>query len=186
MPLTCLKDSVIGIDAAYYLEHFLTPSKEPLLSALGGSPLGLESAIMKELSVLQGAGFKPHFVFNGLDYGIKDDPFGPSITSSLLNANAFDIYEKEMPDEAILLFKESGIALMRSSRDQVLANTAVGSPTASALSEFLKKVLYQHKIEFSVAPYSALAQVCPFSIFYCRKPNLITARLLREVSQSLH
>lgn len=43
-----------------------------------------------------------------------------------------------------------------------LANTAVGSPTASALSEFLKKVLYQHGIEFTVAPYSALAQVCTF------------------------
>ena len=119
MPLTCLKDSVIGIDAAYYLEHLLTPSKEPLLSALGGSPLGLESAIMKELSVLQAAGFKPHFVFNGLDYGIKDDPFGPSVASSLANAAAFDIYEKEMPDEAIKMFKESGKAQMRRGRSDI-------------------------------------------------------------------
>ncbi|KAA6408456.1 MAG: hypothetical protein FRX48_07538 [Lasallia pustulata] len=149
MPLTCLKDSVIGIDAAYYLERLLMPSKEPLLSALGGSPFGLEFAIMKELSVLQAAGFKPHFVFNGLDYGIKDDPFGPSIASSLANAAAFDIYEKEMPDAAIRLFQESG------------------SPTAAALSEFFKKVLYQRRIEFTVAPYSALAQLA----YYEKHPS---------------
>ena len=111
MPLTCLKDSVIGIDAAYYLEGLLTPSKEPLLSALGGFPLGLESVIMKELSLLQAAGFKVHFVFNGLEYGVKDDPFGPSVASSRANAAAFDIYEKEMPDEAIGVFSNSGGSL---------------------------------------------------------------------------
>lgn len=81
--------------------------------------MGLESAITKELSVLQAAGFKPHFVFNGLDYGIKDDPFGPSIASSRANAAAFDIYEKAMPDEAISRFKTSGKALMGKSRSNV-------------------------------------------------------------------
>ena len=35
----------------------------------------------------------------------------------------------------------------------------LGVPTPAALSEFLKKVLYNLKVEFTVAPYSALAQV---------------------------
>ena len=35
----------------------------------------------------------------------------------------------------------------------------VGSPTPEALAEFLKKVLHEAKAEFTVAPYSALAQV---------------------------
>ena len=160
MPLTCLKDSVIGIDAAYYLEGLLTPSKEPLLSALGGFPLGLESVIMKELNLLQAAGFKVHFVFNGLEYGVKDDPFGPSLASSRANAAAFDIYEKEMPDEAIGVFSNSGGSLPRQAYVETLhSDITKGSPTATALSEFLKKVLYQHEVEFTVAPYNALAQV---------------------------
>lgn len=109
MPLTCLNGSVIGIDATYYLEGLLQPpAKEPLLSALGGYPLALESTIVKELSDLQNAGFKPHFVFNGLDFGIKDDPFAPSIQSSRNNALAFATYERDLATEAIGHFRSSG------------------------------------------------------------------------------
>lgn len=109
MPLTCLNDSVIGIDATYFLEGFLAPpTKEPLLSALGGYPLMLESTIVKQLLDLQSAGFKPHFVFDGLDFGIKDDPFGPSIASASANAVAFDTYERDLAAEAIDMFRTSG------------------------------------------------------------------------------
>lgn len=111
MPLSCLNDSVIGIDATYYLEGLLAPPvKEPLLSALGGFPIGLEATIVKELSDLQSAGFKPHFVFNGLDFGIKDDPFGPSIASQRANAEAFDTYEKNLATDVINTFRNSGQA----------------------------------------------------------------------------
>ena len=34
-----------------------------------------------------------------------------------------------------------------------------GSPTPTALSSFLKKVLYENDIPFTVAPFGALAQV---------------------------
>ena len=108
MPITSLKDSVIGIDATHYLERLLVPSIEPLLSALGGYPLALESTIVKELDVLKAAGVKAHFVFSGLDYGIKDDPFKPSIISALANAQAFQIYENDMANEAINVFRTSG------------------------------------------------------------------------------
>lgn len=108
MPLAALKDSVIGIDATYYLEHLLAPSREPLLSALGGYPLALESTIAGELEDMQAAGFKPHFVFNGLDFGIKDEPFKASISSALANAEAFEIYEKDRANEAINVFRTSG------------------------------------------------------------------------------
>lgn len=106
MPLTCLNDSVIGIDATYYLEGLL--AQEPLLSALGGYPLALESTVVKQLLELQSAGFKPHFVFDGLDFGIKDDPFGPSIESARANAVAFDTYERNLAPEAIEIFRTSG------------------------------------------------------------------------------
>ena len=106
MPISALSNSVIGIDAAYYLE---TIGKEPLLSALGGFPMGLESSVVREMTDLQAVGLRPHFVFNGLDHGTIDDPFGPSLASAKKNAIAFQTYEQEQAMEAIELFRASGI-----------------------------------------------------------------------------
>ena len=109
MPLSNLVDKVIGVDAAYYLDNYLTPqAKEPLLSALGGFPLALEQTIIKDLKALQTAGLKLHFVFNGLDHGIMDDPFGSSIMSARANAAAFKTYDADMANEAIIEFKKTG------------------------------------------------------------------------------
>lgn len=109
IPLSCLKDSVIGIDATYYLENWLSPPhKESLLSALGGFPLASETFIIKELQDLQAAGLQPHFVFDGLDFGIKDDPFAQSIASARANAVAFDVYERDLAAEAAERFMSSG------------------------------------------------------------------------------
>ncbi|MCJ1288797.1 hypothetical protein MMC34_000326 [Xylographa carneopallida] len=149
MPLTALKNSVIGIDAAFYLERIFTLSREPLLSALGGWPLAYGIVVRKDLDDLQSAGFKPHFVFNGLDYGIEDDPFKSTTASSVLIAKAFQLYEAENTTEAVKEFKAAGV------------------PTSAALSEFLKKVLYDLKVEFTVAPYSALAQLA----YYEQNPS---------------
>ena len=108
LPVTCLHGSVVGIDAGYYLDRLLFPKQEPLLSALGGFPLGLEAYIIKELSNLQAAGLKPHFVFSGLDFGIKDKPFAQSIKSAHANATAFEIYERQLATDAIKHFEISG------------------------------------------------------------------------------
>lgn len=105
MPISALSNSVIGIDAAYYLEG--TP-KEPLLSALGGFPLGLESSLVRELHDLQSVGLRPHFVFNGLDDRNNDDPFGSSLASAKANATAFETYTGGMPIQSIELFRTSG------------------------------------------------------------------------------
>ena len=108
MPLTSLRNSVIGVDANFYLERLLLPSKEPLLSAIGGSPLALGVIIAKELEDLKTVGLKLHFVFNGLDYDVKDTIFQQSIVASEANAGAFKIYEEDRATEAITIFKKSG------------------------------------------------------------------------------
>ncbi|KAI4289561.1 MAG: hypothetical protein L6R35_001173 [Caloplaca aegaea] len=141
MPISTLRDSVIGIDAAYYLEG---PAKEPLVSALGGSPLALETSIVRELKDWEAVGIRPHFVFDGLDDGINDNPFGPSVVSARSNATAFETYDSDEAEQAIELFRTSG------------------TPTPAALSSFLKKLLHNHGIPFTVAPYSALAQLAYF------------------------
>lgn len=105
MPISTLRDSVIGIDAAYYLEG---PAKEPLVSALGGSPLALETSIVRELKDWEAVGIRPHFVFDGLDDGINDNPFGPSVVSARSNATAFETYDSDEAEQAIELFRTSG------------------------------------------------------------------------------
>ncbi|KAL8930589.1 MAG: hypothetical protein Q9208_000459 [Pyrenodesmia sp. 3 TL-2023] len=141
MPVSTLSDSTIGVDAAYYLEGH---AKEPLLSALGGFPLALESSIVRDISDWQAVRITPHFVFNGLDNAVDDDPFGPSLASARANALAFDTYDRGQPNQAIELFRKSG------------------TPTSAALSGFLKRVLHKHGLAFTVAPYSALAQLAYF------------------------
>lgn len=105
MPIAALSNSVIGVDAAYYLEG---AAREPLVSALGGFPLALESTIVRELKDWQAVGIRPHFVFNGLDDGINDDPFGPSLASARANATAFETYDRDEASQAIELFRNSG------------------------------------------------------------------------------
>lgn len=174
MPLTCLNGSVIGIDALYYLENLLASHKEPLLSALGGFPLALEERILKELGEIQSCGIKLEFVFNGLDWGIKDDHFAASIASARANTTAFDIYEKDQAKEAIAVFRESGLtpfgpfgALDATDYRFNTLTVNVGAPTPAALVPFLKKVLHENEIPFIVAPYSALAQVCYVHHLHC-------------------
>ena len=106
--ISSLNDSVVGIDATYYLEN---SGKEPLVTALGGFPLALESGIVRELKDLQSIGLRPHFVFNGLDHGINDDPFGPSLASATNNAVAFETYESNQAAQAIQVFRSSGTDL---------------------------------------------------------------------------
>ena len=166
MPLNCLKSSVIGVDALYYLENLLAAHKEPLLSALGGFPLALETRIVKELREIQSCGAKLYFVFNGLDWGIKDDQFAISIASARQNATAFDIYENDRAKEAIGVFRESGLIPFGPFGPLGIANSRfgaltleAGAPTPAALVPFLKKILHENDIPFIVAPYSSLAQV---------------------------
>ena len=152
---------MIGIDANYYLENWLSPpQKESLLSALGGFPLASEAAIAKELQDLQSVGLKLHFVFDGLDFGIKDDPFAQSIASARANAIAFDVYERDLAAEAAERFMSSGQnEKLQIELDTRVSDVILGSPTPAALCSFLKKVLHENDIPFTVAPFSGLAQV---------------------------
>ena len=114
MPLSNLENAIVGVDAAHYLDSFLAPPvKEPLLSALGGFPLALEQAIIKDLKSLRASGLKLHFVFHGLNHGTVDDPFGPSIISAQANAAAFKTYDADMANDAIIEFKKTGQTMRR-------------------------------------------------------------------------
>ena len=103
-PLPFLKGSVIGIDAAYFAKQFLV---EPLLTALGGSPIALEG-ISNAVKNLKNAGIGLHFVFDGLQYVRNDNPFASSDIINTSNHAAFTQYEGQQPETARRSFQILG------------------------------------------------------------------------------
>ena len=99
---------MIGIDAAYYLDQFRFPAKEPLVTALGGFPMYLETVITKEINELQSCGVKVYFYFDGMDSSFDDSPFSASMDAMATNSRAFGTYEQGDAIGAIDTFKQSG------------------------------------------------------------------------------
>ena len=154
--LKFLQGSVVGVDAAHYLAGL---PKEPLLSALGGSPLALEAAISKAIAELHAAGLTLHFVFDGLDSGLNDDPFAASERAARLNNEAFALYESHQAEPAKQAFQSSGPCLLNGVSSSCNADNSLGASDFAALFEIMKKTLHENGVPFTVAPYSALAQV---------------------------
>jgi hypothetical protein len=76
--ITALKGSRLGIDGPHWLRKIQKSSvnSEPLVTAMGGIPLGFRKAVEKELQGFKDAGISPYFVFNGLTTSRKDNrPF---------------------------------------------------------------------------------------------------------------
>ncbi|WVQ98301.1 hypothetical protein IAU59_005424 [Kwoniella sp. CBS 9459] len=63
-----LANTRLGIDATHYLNHLLSDSdsREPLVAATGGLPLGIIARIENDLRSLERQNIKPVFVFAGL------------------------------------------------------------------------------------------------------------------------
>lgn len=100
-----MKGSVVGVDAAYFSKKFLT---EPLLTALGGAPIALET-LTNAIRDLKEAGIELHFVFNGLSFKKSSDTFAQSNWINKQNAEAFAAYEDETPERARQTFQELGL-----------------------------------------------------------------------------
>lgn len=86
----------------------MPPSKEPLLSALGGFPFALKTHLENELEALQAAGVKPLFVFTGLDFAVKSQPSKQLSRAARLNAEAWELYNQHQAVQAVETFGNSG------------------------------------------------------------------------------
>ncbi|KAL4904844.1 hypothetical protein BDW74DRAFT_22467 [Aspergillus multicolor] len=143
LPLSALKGAVVGIDASHYIsQHLLHPStREPLLIALGGFPFALRSNIEKELQVFKDLGVACIFVFNGLDFGKKNQR--PHVHHETARAfeHAWELYDQQQADQVVDAF------------------SSVGTPRPESLYRFLQRILVQNDVDYMVAPYSAAAQV---------------------------
>jgi len=106
LPLSVLKDTTIGIEADHYLLRLLTtsPSKEPLVTALGGFPFGLRYAVEGDIEDFQKAGIKPIFVFSGLKIVRNEKPFSVNDDGPAKRSQAWDLYDQGLASEAVEAF----------------------------------------------------------------------------------
>lgn len=154
-----LKDSVIGIDASYYLDLRLNKtSHEPLLHALGGFPYSLKKILDDDMQFFKSYNIKPIFVFDGLDFRNKEQPSSRSSANRKAHDDGWKHYLDENPDQTVANFSRAG------KRHHLSASTGaeLRSPLAcpvETLHKYLQKLLADFQITWMVAPYSAVAQV---------------------------
>ncbi|CEJ58619.1 Putative XPG I-region protein [Penicillium brasilianum] len=143
LPLSALKGAVIGLDASHYIQQHLVnqSTREALLGALGGFPFALKANIEKELQTFKSLGVGCIFVFNGLDFGKKDEK--PRNQSAMARSfeQAWELYDQQQADQVVDAFSNAG------------------TPPPETLYKFLQRILSQNGVSFMVAPYSACAQL---------------------------
>ncbi|KAJ5496742.1 DNA repair protein (XPGC) [Penicillium fimorum] len=181
LPLSALKGAVVGIDASHYInQHLVNQStREALLGALGGFPFALRTNIEKELQTFKNLGVATIFVFNGLEFGKKEQRTQPAASRSF--EQAWDLYDQQQADQVVDAFSSAGMityypylhispvvdfaGLYRFHCAQpsfpTIADTtdSPGTPPPETLFKFLQRILTQNGVEFIVAPYSAAAQL---------------------------
>lgn len=142
LPLSALKGAVVGIDASHFIEQHLIniSTREALLGALGGFPFALRNNIEKELQTFKNLGVGCVFVFNGLDFGKKDNRAAPQSASRSFE-QAWELYDQQQADRVVDAFSNAG------------------TPPPETLYKFLQRILNQNGVSFMVAPYSAAAQL---------------------------
>lgn len=168
-PLSALKDTRLGIDLEVYLRGVLSnpATAEPVVAALGGSPLALISHIENDLRSLERARIKPVFVLSGL-------PPAPSPTSNPSQKNrshpqprpppasATAVAHKFFSEEEWKMNERSKAWEYYSQADQDSMNAAFARSNSLEILDLVRNVLraLRHRnVEYLVAPYMASGQV---------------------------
>ncbi len=110
-----IKGYTIAIEATWYLNGLLNtpPSKEPLLSALGGLPFWLKVEIEDDLDQWEKCELTPLFVFDGISMiGKEEMSLRAAKDAARRNDAAWALYcnavSKEQTTEAVTAFGNSG------------------------------------------------------------------------------
>src|ERR1700743_1580781 len=106
LPISVLKDSVLGIDAGNYLKKIIDGqgTKEPLVPALGGFPFSLRSKIEEDLAQWYQAGIKPLFVFGGIQVLRTDKTSSMSDNAAKNRSAAWSLYDNGHAADAVEAF----------------------------------------------------------------------------------
>ncbi|KAJ5690222.1 hypothetical protein N7462_004614 [Penicillium macrosclerotiorum] len=181
LPLSALKGAVVGIDASHYIQQHLVnqSTREALLGALGGFPFALKSNIEKELLAFKNLGVGCIFVFNGLDFGKRDQRPPPQSASARSFESAWELYDAQQADQVVDAFSNAGMHTFDVHLTDIRSpslppcniitwlpdsptaadDQSAGTPPPETLYKFLQRILSQNGVSFMVAPYSAAAQL---------------------------
>ena len=144
------------------------PAHEPLLAALGGSPIALRQHIEEDLDRWKQNDLTPLFVFDGQSVVGKDSVALRSARAALgKTQNAWELYADNHPSDAVKTFGSSGATRVED------------------LYPILQEVLSERDLHFIVAPFSACAQVCP-SLKYSRLADISTACIPRKPRHTIY
>ncbi len=111
MPFKEMKNAVIGVEATSYLQRMIDepPTQEPLLSALGGDPIGLKYHIENDLDRWKENDMRPFFVFDGQSIvGKNEMALRLARTALGRTQEAWELYGAHKADEAVKAFGASG------------------------------------------------------------------------------
>ncbi|KAG9682924.1 PIN domain-like protein, partial [Aureobasidium melanogenum] len=139
-----LNERRLGIEAEDFIANILTtsPTKEPLLPALGGLPFALEETITNHVSVLRSYGCQPYFIFNGVTSNGQEERLQAATRATKSIANAWELYGASEPERAVAEF-----------------GTLSGTINVDNIYRFVQNILRKHDVDFLVAPHSACAQL---------------------------
>jgi hypothetical protein len=119
-----LNDSVIGVDASYYLDLRLNKtSHEPLLHALGGFPYSLRKILEDDIQLLKAFKIKLLFVFDGLDFRNKEPPSSRSAANRRAHEDGWKHYSDRDPDQTLADFSRAGKKRESSSSNKTSTET---------------------------------------------------------------
>jgi hypothetical protein len=101
-----LNERRLGIEAEDFIANILTtsPTKEPLLPALGGLPFGLEGIITNQIEILRRHGCQPYFIFSGVTSNGQEERLQASTRATKSIANAWELYGASEPERAVAEF----------------------------------------------------------------------------------
>lgn len=132
LPLDQLRNHRLGVEAEDYINVLVSnsPTREPLLIALGGLPFSLEETVKKHLSILEQNGIQPYFIFNGLNLNGQDDKVQAMLTALKSIASAWNLYGASQPNDAVVEF---GKLCKRASVSCILTGVAKSLTTQKVL-----------------------------------------------------
>ncbi|WWC59720.1 uncharacterized protein I303_102282 [Kwoniella dejecticola CBS 10117] len=135
-------------DANYYLSHLLSDadSREPLVAATGGLPLGIIAKIETDLRALERLNIKPVFVFSGLPLASRPPQKGPDPQAER---------ETQVKNEAWSYYENGQV------ERSIMQLTAIRNGSWTDSKDLLRLIirLFRHRfVEFVIAPYLEFAQ----------------------------
>ncbi|QIW94828.1 hypothetical protein AMS68_000346 [Peltaster fructicola] len=140
-----LRGAQVAVDADDYVNRLLTDSvtREPLLPALGGLPMGIKKHVNSHLEIFREFDITPRFVFNGLDIAIKDRGTTSREARKVADSlnEAWTLYGQSRADAAVEEFGKSC------------------TYRTSGVRRWLTQYLIRQGVNALLATYSAAAQV---------------------------